>query len=104
MPCLSMIICNGVGVDEEYLADIKRERYPATTDKNYGVGVCMLTRRVENGPNTVNTKEGTEIEIQSKLDPTCSGRSKLAPVGEGGQLTKDPNETFGNRKFQDFWV
>ena len=70
MPWLSTIICDGV--DEEDLADIKRERYPATTDKNYGVGVCILTGRVKNSPHTVNTKKGTEIEIQSKLDPTCS--------------------------------
>ena len=86
----------GEGVDEEDLADVERESHPATDEKHNGECVRIFTGRIEHGPHTVDSIQSTEVEVQSKLDPTTARRVHSTPVGKSRQLAKDSNKTLNH--------
>ena len=65
-----LLVVAGDGVDEEHLSHVKREGEPATEEESDGKIFCIVSWRVEHSPDTVDSIEHTEVQIQTKLDPT----------------------------------
>ena len=58
------------GVDEEHLSHVKREGEPPTEEESKSEIFCIMSRRVKHSPDTVDSINHTEVQIQTKLDPT----------------------------------
>ena len=86
----------GDGVDEEHLANVQREGEPATQEESDGKIFCILSWRVKHSPDAVDTIDHTEVQIQTKLDPTTLWRIPFSPLSVAWNLTKYPDEALHN--------
>ena len=64
-----LLVIAGDGVDEEHLSHVKREGDPATEEESDGEIFCIMSRWVKHSPDTVDSIDLTEVQIQTKLDP-----------------------------------
>ena len=78
--CLFLLVAGGGVVDED-LANIEREGYPATDEKYHSKSVCMWSWRVEHSPDTIDPIQYTEVNVQTKLDPTTARWIFFSPNG-----------------------
>ena len=65
-----LLVVAGDGVDEEHLAHIEGEGEPATEEESDSKIFRIVRWRIKRSPDTVNTVDQTEVQIQTKLDPT----------------------------------
>ena len=84
--CLFLVVA-GDGVVDKDLGNIEREGDPATDEKYNSKSVCMWSWRIEHSPDTIDSIQYTEVNIQTKLDPTTARWIFFSPNGIARHLT-----------------